>query len=214
MEWTRSVDIYCERLGSGLLAEPLNALTNLAFLVAAAQIARRHGGRLDADLRALLALLGLIGIGSGVFHTVATVWASLLDVAFIALFVVIFVHRALVRLHGWSARRAGVGVAVVIALSAALALSVRWPPLNGSELYLGPWLALGTLAAMTRPAAPRCWLWRATAVFALSVTLRSLDMVLCELWPLGTHFGWHLSNALVLWCALQALLPPARVQAS
>ena len=30
------IDIYCERTGPGLLAEPVNAITNLAFLLAAA----------------------------------------------------------------------------------------------------------------------------------------------------------------------------------
>jgi hypothetical protein len=35
MNWTQAVDIYCERLGPGLWAEPLNAVTNVAFFVAA-----------------------------------------------------------------------------------------------------------------------------------------------------------------------------------
>ena len=29
------IDLYCERLSPGIWAEPINALTNLAFLVAA-----------------------------------------------------------------------------------------------------------------------------------------------------------------------------------
>ena len=33
------LDLYCERLGPGLLAEPLNAVTNGAFLVAAWRLA-------------------------------------------------------------------------------------------------------------------------------------------------------------------------------
>ena len=34
--WTRQIDIYCERLGPGFWAEPVNALSNGAFLVAGA----------------------------------------------------------------------------------------------------------------------------------------------------------------------------------
>ncbi len=30
----RAIDLYCERLGPGLWAEPLNAVTNLAFILA------------------------------------------------------------------------------------------------------------------------------------------------------------------------------------
>lgn len=32
----------------------------------------------------------------------------------------------------------------------------------------------------------------------VSITLRSLDMPLCESWPIGTHFAWHLLNGLLL----------------
>ena len=35
MAWTDPIDAYCERLGPGFWAEPLNAWTNLAFLLAA-----------------------------------------------------------------------------------------------------------------------------------------------------------------------------------
>ena len=35
MDWMAPLDGYCERLGPGLWAEPLNFLSNAAFLVAA-----------------------------------------------------------------------------------------------------------------------------------------------------------------------------------
>ncbi|SDT92452.1 hypothetical protein SAMN05428979_0445 [Stappia sp. ES.058] len=37
MDWTASVDAYCERVGTAFWAEPVNALTNAAFLVAVDQ---------------------------------------------------------------------------------------------------------------------------------------------------------------------------------
>jgi hypothetical protein len=37
------IDAYCERLGPGLWAEPLNAVTNLAFIVAAVICLRVSG---------------------------------------------------------------------------------------------------------------------------------------------------------------------------
>ena len=43
----------------------------------------------------------------------------------------------------------------------------------------------------------------ATAVFAVSLTARTLDAPLCDTWPTGTHFLWHCLNAVVL--ALVAL---------
>ncbi len=211
MNWGEAVDLYCERTDASLWSEPVNALTNLAFILAAGTLLRRMDGRTPADLRALAWLLALIGAGSFVFHTVAERWASMLDIVFIAIFVMLFVQRALVRLHGWRNGKALVALAGVVALSAVIAVTVRIPALNGSELYLGPWLALITLAITCPQAAPARWLRATAALFAVSMVLRSVDLTVCETFPLGTHFGWHLNNALVLWCALRGLMAAAPV---
>jgi len=206
MGWREPVDLYCERTDAGLWSEPFNALSNGAFWLASADLWRRLGPGAGLDLRLLTALLALVGIGSFVFHTVAQAWASVLDVAFIAAFVLCFIHRALVRLYRWSGTRALAAVLVTIGGSAALAVSARVPALNGSELYLGPWSALIALA-LSCPSPPAArWLRRAAVLFMLSMILRSIDLVLCPRWPIGTHFLWHLNNALVLWCGMRALL--------
>ena len=71
MDWTATIDGYCERTGAGLWSEPLNAATNAAFLVAALVMWRRtEGGRAPVEA-ALVALLALIGVGSALFHTFA-----------------------------------------------------------------------------------------------------------------------------------------------
>ena len=75
MEWTRYVDGYCERMGPEYWAEPINAITNLAFVLAALVMWRRARGVPLA--RALCVVLGLIGIGSYLFHTHAQVWAAM-----------------------------------------------------------------------------------------------------------------------------------------
>ena len=55
------------------------------------------------------------------------------------------------------------------------------------------------------------WVLWAAAIFAVSVTLRSLDLSLCERVvidgrKLGTHFAWHVLNALALFLLLRASL--------
>ena len=77
MDWNAQVDGYCERLAPGLWAEPWNAVTNLAFVLAAIWVWRRGG---DVPVRVLAAILFVIGIGSGLFHTFATRWAGVADV--------------------------------------------------------------------------------------------------------------------------------------
>ncbi len=72
------IDNYCERLGPGLWAEPLNALSNLSFLIAAFVAWRllQRGAAVDGSHKILVLLIATIGIGSGLFHTYATVWAK------------------------------------------------------------------------------------------------------------------------------------------
>ena len=99
-----TLDLYCERTAPGLWNEPLNALTNLAFLLAGLLlvVALRRAGpavRRDPAILALVALLFLIGLGSGLFHTFATRWAVLADVIPIALFILLYMYLALRRLE-------------------------------------------------------------------------------------------------------------------
>jgi hypothetical protein len=208
MSWNAPVDLYCERLGPGLLAEPVNALTNLGFLLAAWLLWRRLKGREQAtDLRALTLLVALVGLGSLVFHTVATAATSRLDTGFITLFLLLYVHRWLVRVAGLGTWPALLGVAAFVLLDAGLRRLLAELPLNGSQFYAAAFLALlcmglyGTLRAVPGSRL----LLAAFALFLGSVTLRSVDLALCPQWPLGTHFLWHLANAGVLYLAVVAL---------
>lgn len=87
------IDLYCERIALGLWSEPLNALSNISFLIAAWAIwrlAKQQQKQIPTGLRLLIALAVSIGIGSGLFHTFATRWANLLDVIPILLFQLLF----------------------------------------------------------------------------------------------------------------------------
>jgi hypothetical protein len=46
----------------------------------------------------------------------------------------------------------------------------------------------------------------AALLFAISLTLRSVDMALCPAFPLGTHFAWHILNAAVLYILLRTAI--------
>src|SRR5690606_41894770 len=71
------VDIYCERLGPGFWAEPVNALTNLAFIAATiwGAASARHRGEDSPAIWLLIGLAVMAGIGSFLFQTIAQVWA-------------------------------------------------------------------------------------------------------------------------------------------
>ena len=65
------MDVYCERVGPGLLAEPLNAVSNASFLFAAwaAWVLAERTGTLSAGVRVLIALAASVGMGSILWHT-------------------------------------------------------------------------------------------------------------------------------------------------
>ncbi|SEN37737.1 hypothetical protein SAMN05216227_101289 [Pseudorhodobacter antarcticus] len=64
MDWFAPVDIYCERVGAGFWAEPVNALSNLAFVAAAvwAGVVAR-GRQMPVVVWMLIGLAAAIGVG-------------------------------------------------------------------------------------------------------------------------------------------------------
>src|SRR5918993_1114655 len=89
MNWSTSVDLYCERTDPSFWSEPLNAVSNAAFLVAALAAApiRRRAGSRDWGSLFLILVTAAVGIGSFLFHTLATRWSLLADVVPIAIFI-------------------------------------------------------------------------------------------------------------------------------
>lgn len=63
------LDLYCECTGPGLWSEPVNALTNLAYIAAAWAVWRSARGAADPGARLLVGLLVAIGTGSALVHS-------------------------------------------------------------------------------------------------------------------------------------------------
>jgi Ceramidase len=205
------VDAYCERTGPGLVAEPLNAVTNLAFLVAALALWRlARGGRSQpaahASLSTLAVLLAVIGLSSLAFHTLATGWAGTLD----SLSIAVFVHYYVVCFTRWfagiswrwawlAAPGFAVFTVIVVASTGGGDTASYLPALIGL-VGLAAGLGVAGLGADARRFAV------AGGVFAGSLLLRSIDGSVCGSFPAGTHFLWHLLNALVLYLIGWALV--------
>jgi hypothetical protein len=212
MDWSEPVDLYCERTDASFWSEPVNALSNAAFLIAAALALDlwRRGDRKDWPALALIIVVAAVAVGSFVFHTVATRAAIFADVIPIAVFIYGYLLLALVRfLH----LRVIVAAAIVVAYAASVqALSALAPPrlLNGSVGYLPALVALITVALAARKQVTRRSLGLAAVVFAISLGFRTVDMALCPEFPLGTHFVWHMLNAIVLYVLLRTAIVARR----
>jgi len=200
------IDLYCERVTNHWLDEPLGLTSNAAFLIAAWYCAR-HGTQVRSlGSRWLIALLAAIGVGSGLFHATATQWALLLDVIPIQLFILSALWILLRSLLGLSF------VMTALALMGFMAMSM-WIPghwLNGSAGYIPAWLALVLVTWQSPRGAARHWLGRASLLFPISLLFRTLDQPFCEMIPFGTHFIWHLCNAVVLAMIIEASKLAAR----
>jgi hypothetical protein len=195
---------YCERLGTGPAAEPLNALSNLAFVWTFARAWRRvrrarAGGHAAWDVTATAVLMGMVAVGSSLWHTLAAPWTELADTLPITLLMVLMLEALLRRVFGL--RLLPRAAALLLLLVASVGLPVLAGPglLGGSTFYLPAWAALGLLALAAgshreaRPALLAAW-----ALFTVSLALRTADLPLCGLLPLGTHFVWHVLNAVLL----------------
>lgn len=200
------MDVYCERVEAGFWDEPLNAASNLAFLVAAVAVwfLARRTRRAIQPLAVLLAFVGVAGL---VFHTTAASWAAEVDTGsttvFLTYYVVLFTHLFLV--VPW--RMAWLAGPAFLLFTALVSAVVGY---GGPGIFLSSLLTLAVLGYAlarspyhelrehTRP------FLLAAGIFTVALVLRTVDTPLCGSLPVGTHFLWHLLNALALFLICRA----------
>ena len=205
-----AVSEYCERSAAGPWAEPLNALSNVAFVLVAVLVAWRlwHKAPRQWDVWLLAILSAAVGIGSFLWHTLATPWSQWTDVIPIGLFIAVFLLAFLRRAVRWSWPAVLAGFAFFQAVNGAALASLPADALNGSVFYLPTWAALLLMAVYCRstrkPGASR--LFGMLVIFSISLLLRTVDPLICAVFPAGTHFAWHLLNALLLYRAMRLLV--------
>ena len=198
---TQTIDLYCERIDPSLWSEPVNAVTNLAFIAVGLWMARgpSQAGRLLGIIEVF------VGLGSLSFHVFATPVTAALDVGFIGVFILVFAYlvpRTLWTLSRLASALAAAAVLLLVWQVNLLSFGLRealgsFPP----GLYVGAWLSLLAygLISWLRGCYLACrWMLTAAFLFPLSLSARELDLPLCEVLPLGTHWLWHILNSAVL----------------
>ncbi len=197
----------------GFWAEPVNAITNAAFIVAAIllfKMIKTHGLTVKKhwDIVLLSVLVFVIGIGSFMFHTQATEQAMMMDVIPITLFVNIFFLSLLLRALKMPVKTVAI---FFVGFQVATYLVGKYMDpntLNGSVMYLVPYLTLvGMLVYMKTKHHP--WakdFMTIVLIFTVSIVFRTVDFMVCGSFALGTHFMWHVLNAAVLYLLVKGLI--------
>ena len=215
---------YCERgfLPGGdadaFWAEPFNAITNGAFIIAAlfALALALKLRRLDGPTAWLITITLAVGIGSFLFHTYAVVWAAILDTTPIMLFILSYFAIAMNRFGGF-----GWGKSLLLMLAFVVGMiGVSWvlntflrDIIGGSVSYVPALMALAGVGLWLRARGHPAGLWLITVamIFAVSLTARALDRPLCAHFLIahfliGTHWLWHVLNGVVLGTLIVAVI--------
>ncbi len=209
------IDIYCERTGPEFWSEPVNAVTNLSFVIAAYlayRLWKRTPQPRNAAVLALIVVGALVGIGSFLFHTVATKLAMLADIFPIIIFIHLGFGLILHRIFGFGRINAVLGVLAFVGFNYAVRGVIPFSFMNGSAQYLPALVMLAIVAGImaVRKISQAKNFAIAAAVFLLSVFFRSTDMESCATFPIGTHFMWHVLNGIVIYYVLRGIILAGR----
>jgi Ceramidase len=208
----------CEHIGRGLLAQPANSVSSLAYVLAGVlllgrTLAVRPSARLAPAVYAVT-VIG-VGIGSAAFHGPMPAWGRFahdLSIAAVLAFVIGY-DVALVR-----GAPVSTGLALFGGLAGACAVVLALSPDAGNALDAV--LVAGAIAAefgasrsAAERAAPDGRLWvlivGVVAIGALLNALGRTDAPLCEPnSPVQLHALWHVLTAFVLWLYGTATLGP------
>ena len=210
MAWASQVDNYCERIDPSFWAEPLNASSNLGFLAAAFLAWNLAKSDKDWGPKLLAILLAAIGIGSFTFHTFATNWAALADVGPITGFILAYVYLTVTRFLNQPLWAGLLAIAAFFPYSIYLgkAVASQFGSLNGSIDYIPVVILIFAFASLMWTAKPETGrnLLIGGLILTLSLIFRTLDNAVCLRAPIGSHFIWHLLNAVLLWWVIRALI--------
>ena len=194
----RQIIAYCERTDFTYWSEPVNALTNAAFLIAAALVWRQTSGLPLA--RALAVMLAVIGLGSFLWHTHATRWSGLADVLPILGFILLYLFAAtrdFLRLPAAAAFGA-------VLLFLPYAAGVSWllgqvlPGLGANAAYFSVAALIAVFGVWLRKTDTGKGLLVGTGILCASLGFRMADDAVCAVFPIGTHFMWHILNGVML----------------
>lgn len=204
-------DCFCEALGDGLIRQPVNAWSSLAFVLVALWAIHRRGGKIAprpgelslTDHWLFIGSLVATGLGSFFYHASFTFAGQVLDVSgmyFIATFILF--HRLGPR---WSLEP-GMLAAAFVTLNAALMVGqVTSPSLR--RIVFGLLLAAALSVEWSFARAGRRWLAFGCGVMLVAFAIWFVDrqrLICSPTSILQGHALWHLLGAIAAACLFRS----------
>jgi len=207
----------CERQGSlSITAEPVNIITNLAFFISAYLLYKYlFNNKLHLTRFVIFPIiLTFVGIGSTLMHIFNTPLTLFLDLLPIFILSVLFVYTfvSYLSLKPIALWLISAGFAIF-----ALVITILYPydlltlPVQHSlAISVQLLLLIITATRFSKKVTKR--LAVILVISTLAILLNNLDTSICPAFPIGTHFTWHLTMALVAFLSVKFLtqLPNAR----
>ena len=188
---------YCERTNFDVFGEPLNFITNFSFILVSVILF------LDKSVENKLfsIIIFFIGIGSLLFHSFVNKFTAFLDVLFIAMFIFYYLLSLYDKLNITKVLTFILPVIFLIICylfgnlfyKSFIGTSAFYLPIVIHLLILYFYLFIHKNIFKNYK-----FLLRITLIFALSIFLRSIDLHVCNILYTGTHFLWHMLNAIFL----------------
>ncbi len=189
---------YCERIDFSVLGEPLNSLTNFFFILVAIILI------FDKSIKDKIfpTIIFFIGIGSLLFHSFANGLTAFLDVFFIVLFIYYYLACLYLKLN-FSKILCYILPLIFLVICYFFGIKYSNSFLKTSSFYVPILIHLIILYFYFLINKNKLYYHKLflliTFVFAISLTLRSIDNYTCAIFPIGTHFLWHILNSLFLY---------------
>ncbi len=206
---------YCGRFGPGFWGEPLNSLSNIAFLLGAlfAWHAWHQRGSAGRWPPFLFVLTAAVGLGSFIFHSWPLAETRMADLVPIQVLGLAFLGYLLSRYLRLSPLQT---IALLFAFFLLRQIWIVATPrglLGGGGTHIPTLLLLTVLAMLLYRRGLPLWRYMAAAIgsYTTALLVRSWDLHLCADYPWGLHWAWHLLTAMAATLLVYgiAVAPPA-----
>ena len=195
------MDFYCERTNNQIFNEPINAISNVFFIIVSISLFKILKKNKTNKINYIQPILiFFIGIGSFLFHlkpNLITLYSDIIPIFLFSLSFIFLFNKNVINISNFNS-------ALLFILFFTLLLFITpkldYEILNGSEFYFANYffLTMYTIWLYLKKSDFFQLLFLGFLFFNLSILLRSIDNHICNYLSIGTHFLWHFFNAYLL----------------